>query len=63
MAIKKVKSFAEYAVRQWLAERGMSEKDFSVEMDGRVALVTDANGDTTTLEYDSRQRIVYDTCE
>ena len=57
--MKEVKSFAEYAVRQWMNERGLSEKDFSVQMNGREALLTDMNGDSVVLVYDSLQNIVY----
>lgn len=56
----KVKSFAEYAVRQWMAEKGMSEKDFIIKMEGKEAVLTDMNGDTMTLVYDSQQKVVYE---
>ena len=59
MAMKKVKSFAEYAVKQWMADKGMFEEDFSVLMNGREAVLTDPNGDSVTLVYDSHQKVVY----
>ena len=59
MAVR-VKSFAEYAVRKWMAENGMSEKDFSIEMHGREAIVTDSNGDSFNLKYDSLEKAVCD---
>lgn len=63
MAMKKVKSFAEYAIRQWMADKGMTEEDFSVRMNGREAMLTDANGDSVFLVYDSLLKVVYQKYE
>lgn len=58
MAFKEAKSFAEAAARKWMAENGMSEENFNVLMNGRRALLTDANGDSITLMYDGTTREV-----
>lgn len=54
-----MKEVKRYAIRKWLYERGMGGKGFSIDMDGRVALVTDVNGNTTILEYDRKSKEVY----
>lgn len=60
MTVKGAKSVAELAIRRHLAELGIPMKHFTLSMDGRVGVLTDENGDSITLEYDSVRKVVYD---
>ena len=60
MLINGYKSIAEYAIRKRLAESGVIMKHFTLEMKGREGTLTDANGDSITLVYDSDQKTVYE---
>lgn len=53
------KSIAEYAIRTYLAKRGVILKYFTLKMDGREGILTDKNGDSITLVYDHDQKNVY----
>lgn len=53
MAMKGTKSFAEYAVRRWMAEQGLAVSSFTITITGRSAVVSDQNGDILNLRYDN----------
>lgn len=57
--IKGAKSIAEYAIRRYLAEQGIIMSNFALRMEGREGILTDRNGDSVTLVYDSLQKSVY----
>ncbi len=54
MAIKGAKSIAEYAARKWMEEQGFEPGYFTLTMTGMYALITDCNGDSLRLRYDSK---------
>lgn len=56
--IRGIKSIAEYAVRGWMAEQGLSYKNFTLAMNGTRATITDSNGDTLRLRYDGCSKSV-----
>lgn len=53
-----IKSIAEYAVRRWMAEQGLSYENFTLAMNGTCATITDSNGDTLHLRYDGHSKSV-----
>ena len=57
--IKGARSIAEYAIRKYLAEQDFVMKYFNFTMNGREGTLTDENGDSVTLVYDSARKIVY----
>lgn len=59
MAVKKVKSIAEYAIRKWMAAQDLDMGCFTVIMNGSSAVLEDANGDRLTLAYDGASREVH----
>lgn len=60
MAVKGAESIAELAIRRYLAGLGIPMKHFTLAVDGRVGTLTDGNGDSITLEYDSVRKVVCD---
>lgn len=55
----KAKTIAQAAILGWI-EKYFGICDMDIEFtDAREAFVTDANGDTLTLKYDSNTREVY----
>ena len=60
MLINGYKSIAEYAIRKSLAGSGVIMKHFTLKMEGREGILTDENGDSITLVYDSEQKAVYE---
>lgn len=59
MTLKKAGSIAEYAMRKWLQNQDLAPGQFSLTLNGRRGILTDPNGDTLTLVYDSDTRSVY----
>lgn len=54
MAIKGAKTIAEYAIRKWLENENFVMDCFKLEFNGdSEATITDANGDSMALLYDS----------
>lgn len=54
-----VKTIAQMAILNWIESRfGICDMDIKFT-DAREAFVTDINGDTLTLKYDSNTREVY----
>lgn len=58
MAIKGVKSIAEYAIRKWMDDRGFVPEYFGVAMEGCSATITDCRGDTLRVRYDPDTKTV-----
>lgn len=55
----KVKTIAQMAIMNWIeCHFGVSDMDIRFT-DPREAFITDKNGDTMTLKYDSETREVY----
>lgn len=63
MAIKGAKSIAEYAIRKWMEIQGFEPGYFTVTMTGIYAIITDCNGDTLKLKYDSSTGTVSEVTE
>lgn len=59
MAIKGCKSIAEYAIRRWLQEQNFSMEHFKFVMGDNEGILSDENGDTIKLVYDSDLKQVY----
>lgn len=59
MAIKGVKTIAEYAMRRWLVEQNFAQECFSLTIDGNKGKLTDQQGDSLTLVYDPDSKSVY----
>lgn len=59
MAIKGCKSIAEYAIRKWLQEQNFSMEHFKLVVAGSEGILSDENGDTVKLVYDSDLKKVY----
>ncbi len=59
MVIRKSGSIAEYAIRKWLLEQNFAMSRFALTMNGKRGILTDSNGDTLTLVYDSESGSVY----
>ncbi len=59
MTIKGCKSIAEYAIRRYLVDQGFQIAFFDLEMQNNEGKVTDCNGDSLTLVYDSGEKSVY----
>ena len=45
----RTKSIAEYAFRNWMADRNLAEENFVLTVTGREAVLADGNGDSLTL--------------
>lgn len=59
MAIKGCKSIAEYAIRKWLKEQDFAMEHFKLVMRGAEGILSDENGDTVKLVYESGHKQVY----
>lgn len=59
MAITGAKSIAEYAIRKWLKAEGFALGFFTLEMNGNEGTLTDMNGTSLVLTYDSGEKLVY----
>lgn len=59
MTMKGCKTIAECAIRRYLIDYGPELAFIDLKMDGREGTITDANGDSLTLVYDSKEKCVY----
>lgn len=59
MAIKGIKTIAEYAIRQWMRNQGFVESAFTLTMYDGKGILMDKNEDTLTLIYDGVEKAVY----
>ena len=59
MVVRKSGSIAEYAIRRWMQEQNFAAGCFVLTMNGKRGILSDNNGDTLTLVYDSDTRTVY----
>lgn len=54
MGIRKARTIAEYAIRNYLEQNHVDTNWFSLEMDGNDAVLTDRMGDSIKLQYDRK---------
>lgn len=59
MVIKKAKSIAEYAIRKYLQDQNFDIEYCTLEMNGKEGTLTDQNGDSLVLVYDTDAKSVY----
>lgn len=59
MAIKKVKTIAEYAIRRWMEEQGFEMEYFQLTINGNEGKLEDWTGDTMLLVYDPESKAVH----
>ena len=53
MAIKGCKTIAEYAFRRWMERNNFVMQYFELKVDDNEGTITDMNGETLVLVYDS----------
>ena len=59
MAIKGCKTIAEYAIRRWLESNNFAMQYFELEIKGNEGTITDLEGESMVLTYDSETGAVY----
>lgn len=52
------KTIAEYAIKKWMEDNGFVMSEFSVEMNGDEATITDRAGDSMKVRYNRETRKV-----
>lgn len=56
--MKGCKTIAEYAVKKWMEDNGFVMSEFSVEMNGNEAKITDRTGDKINVYYNPKTKSV-----
>lgn len=59
MAIKGCKTIAEYAFRRWMERNNFVMQFFELTINKNEGIITDANGETLVLVYDSEAKEVF----
>ncbi len=59
MAIKGCKTIAEYAFRRWMERNNFVMQYFELKVDDNEGTITDMNGETLVLVYDSEAKEVF----
>lgn len=59
MAIKGCKTIAEYAFRRWMERNNFVMQYFELKVDDNEGTITDMNGETLVLVYDSDAKEVF----
>ncbi len=57
--IRGAKTIAEYAIRKWMQQEGFADGYFKLEMTECEGLITDKQGDSLMVSYDSLTKSVY----
>lgn len=56
--IKECKTIAEYAIRKWMETEGFVLARFDLRINGNEGVITDINGETLHVTYDSKTKQV-----
>ena len=56
--MRKISTLAELAFRKWISANELEEKEFELKMFGNTGIITDKNGASIELTYNSKTREV-----